>query len=509
MSTEVNAALVASAQAGDQRALDALAAQYLPLVYNIVGRALAWRVDVDDVVQETMLRVVRSLGTLRDPERFRAWLVAVTMNEIREHYQPTRVRLEPLDEVADVADPGADFADLTLTELGLSGQRREVVEATRWLDTDDRELLSLWWLVVAGHLTRADLITAVGLDAHHVTVRVARMKAQLEVARTVVRALTASPRCAGLADTANEWHGRPEPLWRKRFARHIRDCDYCSGSGADLIPAERLLVNLSLVPLPPDYLTSLLAHTHHSVPAAATATRLLHRLRAVRHGLTTKPLLAAATVAAAAGASVLTLQAFGAPATTGKPQAAATASPSSVPSPALLSPTVPQPPGTTRAASSAAPKKTASTAAKPSTSKPAGPLSPEDQVFAVINRARADHGVPPVSRVTNLNSGAVAHNRVMAGGCGLQHECPNEPSFADRTPPNVYAAECIGQGNGVANTTKAIADMAVGLTNGMLAEKPPNDGHRWAILASRHHYIGIAVLRDKGGNVWLTMDFTS
>ena len=71
---QTDAWLVTAARSGDQDSLDELVAQYLPLVYNIVGRALARHADVDDVVQETMLRVVRGLGGLRDPERFRSWL---------------------------------------------------------------------------------------------------------------------------------------------------------------------------------------------------------------------------------------------------------------------------------------------------------------------------------------------------------------------------------------------------------------------------------------------------
>ncbi|MFF3500303.1 RNA polymerase sigma factor [Streptomyces sp. NPDC003247] len=49
-------------------------ADYLPLVYNIVGRAMDGHPDVDDVVQETMLRAVRGLPALRQPDRFRSWL---------------------------------------------------------------------------------------------------------------------------------------------------------------------------------------------------------------------------------------------------------------------------------------------------------------------------------------------------------------------------------------------------------------------------------------------------
>ena len=58
---ETDARLVIDARAGDQESLDELVARYLPLVYNIVGRALAGQGDVDDVVQETMLRLVRGL----------------------------------------------------------------------------------------------------------------------------------------------------------------------------------------------------------------------------------------------------------------------------------------------------------------------------------------------------------------------------------------------------------------------------------------------------------------
>ncbi len=76
------AALVNAARAGDPAAQDALVGAYLPLVYNIVGRALNGSVDVDDVVQETMLRALGSLGDLRTPESFRSWLVAIAMNRV-------------------------------------------------------------------------------------------------------------------------------------------------------------------------------------------------------------------------------------------------------------------------------------------------------------------------------------------------------------------------------------------------------------------------------------------
>jgi RNA polymerase sigma factor (sigma-70 family) len=253
---------VRAAQRGDQRALADVASGSLPLLYNIVGRALNGHPDVDDVVQETVMRALRNLTTLRQPGSFRSWLVAVAVHQIRDHHR-ARPPVTPLEDVPEVADPGGDFADVTILRLRLSGQRKEIAEATRWLDPDDRELLSLWWLEEGGVLDRADLVTALDQPGPHVAVRVQRMKRQLDIGRSVVRVLADPGRCAGLAGLVAEWDGRPSPLWRKRFARHIRDCAACSARSADLIPAERLLASLPLVPAPAAFArASLPGHGH-------------------------------------------------------------------------------------------------------------------------------------------------------------------------------------------------------------------------------------------------------
>ncbi|WP_055631084.1 sigma-70 family RNA polymerase sigma factor [Streptomyces hirsutus] len=255
------------------RAQDELVAAHLPLVYNIVGRALNGHPEVEDVVQETMLRALGSLGSLKDPGSFRSWLVAITMNQIRRHWRseshggaaPVR---SGLHDAYEVADPGADFVDLTILRLGLEGQRREAAEATRWLDPDDQALLSLWWLEAAGELTRAEVAAALELPPQHTAVRVQRMKAQLETARLVVRALSAQPRCVLLDDITEAWDGVPSALWRKRIARHARDCTVCAGFQSGLVPAEGLLVGLGLVPVAAGLLTALGAGTAEAAPTS-------------------------------------------------------------------------------------------------------------------------------------------------------------------------------------------------------------------------------------------------
>ena len=159
--------MVVAAGRGDRGALDALVAEYLPLVYNIVGRAMNGHPDVDDVVQETMLRAVRGLGELRDPAAFRSWLVAIAVRQVRDSYRE-RLAQPPVVE-SDLPVP--DFTEQTIDRLGLSGQRLQAAEATRWLDGDDQPVLALWWQEASGQLTRAELAAALGLTPAHAAVR--------------------------------------------------------------------------------------------------------------------------------------------------------------------------------------------------------------------------------------------------------------------------------------------------------------------------------------------------
>ena len=239
-------ATVVAAQHGDRDALDALAAGYLPLVYNIVGRAMNGHPDVDDVVQETMLRAVRGIGELRDPTAFRSWLVAIAIRQVRDSYRDRLAR----PPAAEFDAPVPDFAEQTIERLGLSGQRRQAAEATRWLDDDDRPVLALWWQEIAGDLARADLAAGLGLTPAHAAVRVARMKDRLAASRTIVHTLGRAPQCQNIAAITAGWDGEPSPLWRKRLARHVRDCPWCRAGAADMIPAEQLLGVLPLLAVP-------------------------------------------------------------------------------------------------------------------------------------------------------------------------------------------------------------------------------------------------------------------
>ncbi|MEV6327680.1 sigma-70 family RNA polymerase sigma factor [Streptomyces sp. NPDC051909] len=544
--------LVRAAQAGDPRAQDRLVADHLPLVYNIVGRAMNGHHDVDDVVQETMLRALDGLGTLRAPDSFRSWLVAIAMNTLRSHWQRQQARYAAgaLDDARDLAHPGGDFVDLAVARLQLSGQRRETAEATRWLEPEDSALLSLWWLECAGELTRHEVAAALDLTPEHTGVRVQRMKTQLETARVVVRALSAQPLCPTLRDGLATWDGHPSALWRKRIARHARACPHCAGLWHGLVPAEGLLAGLLLVPpaalllaavrdgarLDPAAATAPLdavpasastpaagraRHAAHSAAASAAPAgrgarrRERERKRGRRRAaaaaglavvavtggtfyLTTGPdagdpdpaeVTAAAAPDTSAGTSIS--PDGGAPATTtGSPTTSPTARPSSRPPKPSPSRTTtkPTPPRTTAPAPRPQPTRPTSTSGG-GTSDPNA--TEAQQVIDLTNAERAKAGCGPVTANTLLTRAAQGHSDDMAARNFFDHTNPDGADPGDRVTAAGYRWSTYGEN--IAKGQRTPAEVMDAWMN--------SPGHRANILNCSFKEIGIGI-HDAGGPYW-------
>ncbi|WIN00526.1 sigma-70 family RNA polymerase sigma factor [Actinoplanes oblitus] len=350
------AGLVRAAQAGDRAALDELAATHLPMVYTIVRQALDGHPDVDDVTQDIMLRALRQLPSLRAPESFRPWLAAIALRQVgtyQHRADRAAAQLVPLDEATGMPDAEAEFEGVTDLRADLSAQRRRVQRAGRWLDADDRRLLALWWLEVAGRLSRAELAEALGVTVLHAGVRVQRMRAQLEISRSIVAALDARPRCPLLAAEVSGWDGRPGPRWRKRLARHVRDCPICARATGDQAPIDRLLPALALVPVPAAVLSKTVSLTG---TAAAGKAGVLGHLMALAAAHPVVTAVAAGTLIAGttAGAVVVSGPATSQPATV-----AQTPHPTTIAAPASSAP------AGRAATTSAAPSRSATSAAAP------------------------------------------------------------------------------------------------------------------------------------------------
>ncbi|MGY1499931.1 sigma-70 family RNA polymerase sigma factor [Streptomyces sp. QTS52] len=275
--------LVEAARSGDTDARSALFREYLPLVYNVVGRGLHGHPDVDDVVQETMLRALRALPGLREPERFRSWILAIAIRQMYDHgrrRKASTVHQTPLPDTGDIPDASAEFAELTVDRRTLARAGSDLLEAGRWLSDEERRTMALWWQETAGQLSRAEVATALNLTVPHTAVRIQRMKAKLELAVDVLAAWRARPRCADLSALTDGGPAAAGARVLTRLSRHVRDCPQCQATVSARSSIDDVPIRLSGLAVPAALVAGIpgLVGQHGLAPGA-----LASLWRAVRH----------------------------------------------------------------------------------------------------------------------------------------------------------------------------------------------------------------------------------
>jgi RNA polymerase sigma-70 factor (ECF subfamily) len=171
-----HAELVRAAQSGDRDALRRLLAELLPRARNLVRYLVRTDPDVDDIVQEALLTVVRRIGTYRAEGPIAAWadrlVVRTTFAELRR-----RRRQREVEPVADAASAGT---------VGLPDEyllRRRVVAALDDLPEAQRHAVVLHHVLEMNvHEVAAEL----GVPAETVRSRLRLARAKLRVAGFVV-----------------------------------------------------------------------------------------------------------------------------------------------------------------------------------------------------------------------------------------------------------------------------------------------------------------------------------
>ncbi len=125
--------LVHRARAGDPAARSALLEQLEPMLRGYFIRRAGFRDAVDDLVQNTLIRVDRSLNDLRDPGRLRAFTLKAALFELQDLYRGRYSSREvPLpDDLpparVDPPDSGRSI-DLERALAGLSPHARRIME---------------------------------------------------------------------------------------------------------------------------------------------------------------------------------------------------------------------------------------------------------------------------------------------------------------------------------------------------------------------------------------------
>jgi RNA polymerase sigma-70 factor (ECF subfamily) len=79
---EDDAALIARAAAGDERAFATIYKRYARYVAGVAFRLIGDESELDDVVQETFLDAAEGLHAIRDASTLKAWLVTIAARKV-------------------------------------------------------------------------------------------------------------------------------------------------------------------------------------------------------------------------------------------------------------------------------------------------------------------------------------------------------------------------------------------------------------------------------------------
>lgn len=162
--------VVVRCQLGERAAFDDLISRWTPSLHRYALKLAQDRDLADDLVQDVWLRVLRGLGRLREPERFRPWLFGIAH---RTFIDRLRIRYAlPVDTHADLnvlPDPRPGEDPIAL--------QRDVHLGLDALPVIEREILTLFYLEDMPH---ADIATALAIP-------VGTVKSRLHRARTLLR----------------------------------------------------------------------------------------------------------------------------------------------------------------------------------------------------------------------------------------------------------------------------------------------------------------------------------
>ena len=93
-------ALIQKAKEGDAEALESVLRRYAPDVARIAHRMLGPTADLDDVIQEALFQVARSIRSFQGTSQFSTWLYRVVSNVARMH-----LRAKASRPALDLAEP--------------------------------------------------------------------------------------------------------------------------------------------------------------------------------------------------------------------------------------------------------------------------------------------------------------------------------------------------------------------------------------------------------------------
>src|SRR5918993_3863118 len=224
--------MVAAGPAGpaEERLQPAQITELIPLVRRIVAARIPDRATVDDLVQETLARLLAAVGRI-EPGMLEPYAIVTARNMVASHWRDQDRQRRHQHRVIDLRPPDAPDEDI------LARENRDAVIAALTRLTD-RERETLLAHEVSGQDTRS-LAAELGSTAGAVAAQLNRTRARLRVEYLLAVEHTEPPtdRCRPVLLALSSADRR-----RQRevdAARHLLECDLCARLSEPLVGRAR------------------------------------------------------------------------------------------------------------------------------------------------------------------------------------------------------------------------------------------------------------------------------
>jgi RNA polymerase sigma-70 factor (ECF subfamily) len=244
--------LIDQCRAGQREQFPTLIGPYLHSLRLTAYAILQNEADMEEVVQETVLKAFTHLTQLREGDSFKAWLLQIVANEARMRRRKDRKHLfDSVEQEINVKEfkprQFIDWRDIPSNDL----ERKEVRQAlTEAMDTLDDGYRAVFMLRDVQHLSAAETGKTLGLSEAAVNTRLHRARLQMREQLTGLfrrpekkwvamsfkmmmdmgkRFLRRVISCRkAVCELSNYVDGRLLAEVRAQVEEHLRLCDRCS-----------------------------------------------------------------------------------------------------------------------------------------------------------------------------------------------------------------------------------------------------------------------------------------
>ncbi len=175
------------ARSGDRSAVNELFEAYADTAAKMARQMVGACQDLEDIVQETLLRAFRSIGNFRWDSSFQTWLYRITANVCRDFARKSAAcRCVSLDEMCGEDEGAAGSACQEVSSAAAqpeaeairAEEREAIARAVAALPSLDRAVFVMREM---GSLSYRDIANSLGCSIESVRSRLARARRQVRI----------------------------------------------------------------------------------------------------------------------------------------------------------------------------------------------------------------------------------------------------------------------------------------------------------------------------------------